>query len=65
MAITFRHFVAMSERRFAANRILIRRSPARLPRIAIRGLRRICVESLYHLPMGSAKMLQGEYEHVT
>ena len=29
MAITFRHFVAMSERRFAANRILIRRSPAR------------------------------------
>ena len=29
MAITFRHFVAMSERRFAANRILTRPSPAR------------------------------------
>lgn len=29
MAITFRHFLAMSERRFAANRVLIRRSPAR------------------------------------
>jgi len=29
MAITFRHFVAMSERGFAATRILIRRSPAR------------------------------------